>query len=101
MFHVRRTARDFIYFSSTLCEINPDFCKVKFIGCDCDDAQQHFLNPLRAPTPVYCTKHVQDDVSRKLVDLKLDSATYIQDIFGSLHSETQSLIDCDEIVCLN
>ena len=95
MFHVRRTARDFIYFSSTLCEINPNFSKVKFIGCDRDDAQRNFLNPLRTPAPLYCTKHVQDDISRKLVDLKLDSAPYLQDVFGSVHNETLGLIDCD------
>ena len=95
MFHVKRTMRDFIYFSSTLCEINTEFSKLKFIGGDRDDAQRHFLNPLRAPLLLPCTKHIKDDILRTLNDLKIDSSMYIRDIFGSVNSGVQGLLDSD------
>ena len=95
MFHLQRTEREFHYFASTLCEINNQFATIRFIGGDRDQAQRKFLLPLSYPRPVYCTKHVKDDISMKLTSLGLNDyrSKYLSDIFGSVETKTQGLVD--------
>ena len=93
MFHARQLEIDFHYFANSLCELIPNFNRVKFVCGDRSSAQQGFLKPLVGTTFLPCARHVQQDCERKLVDLKLDKEQYIKDIFGDHKEKVLGLID--------
>ena len=99
MFHVNRSGRDFFFFAATLAEINFNITKCKFIGGDRDGAQQYFLRLFPEATFLPCTKHVEDDISRKMKEMNIPKSVadkYIQDIFGSVKLKKKGLIDAKD-----
>ena len=81
LIHTTKEDKDFHYFASTLIEINQAIKDCLFIGGDRDAAQKFFANVFPDHSFIPCTKHVKDDISRKLTDLHLTKkATYIKDI---------------------
>ena len=95
MFHVTRTKKDYQAFCHALLEINENIELVNYVGGDRDKAQAGFLIPLKGATFLPCTKHVQDDVARKLTELELSSlkAAILADIFGSEARKEKGLED--------
>ena len=95
MLHVRKSEKDFKYFSHTLLEHNDKIKRVAFVGGDRDKAQQGFLSPLRRCTFLPCKKHVEDDISRKIDDLGLKDIKneVLLDIFGSDKRKEKGIVD--------
>ena len=95
MLHVRKSEKDFKYFSHTLLEHNDKIKRVAFVGGDRDKAQQGFLSPLRRCTFLPCKKHVEDAISRKIDDLGLKDIKneVLLDIFGSDKRKERGIVD--------
>ena len=100
LFHVDQDESVFCYFAQTIIACKNDLKSVLFVGSDRDRAlingmSNHFL----IATNLYCKKHVEDDIRRKLATLPhLTSAvkkTILSDIFGSERKEMKGLIDCE------
>ena len=53
MFHVRRSEKDFKYFSHSLLEVNQGFKEIAFVCGDRDQAQNGFLRSLRSLKRLY------------------------------------------------
>ncbi len=66
MFHTTETKEDFVYFSHTLLEQNRSFDNLRFLGSDRGKSLMGFIEPLKGTILIPCTKHVQDDIKRKL-----------------------------------
>ena len=95
MLHIRRSEKDFKYFTNTLLEQNDQLERIAFVGGDRDKAQRGFLMPLKRSTFLPCKKHVEDDIARKLVDLgmKDEKTEILADIFGCEKTHQKGLID--------
>ena len=94
MFHVRRSEKDFKYFSHSLLEVNQGFEEIAFVGGDRDQAQKGFLRPLKRSIFLPCKKHVEDDISRKLSDLGNSAMKneVLRDIFGDERNKEKALL---------
>ena len=95
MFHVRRSEKDFKYFSHSLLEVNQGFEEIAFVGGDRDQAQKGFLKPLKRSIFLPCKKHVEDDISRKLSDLGKSAMKneVLRDIFGDEKNKEKGIVD--------
>ena len=95
LFHKRRTNREFFSFAATLREINGNISNIRFIGGDRDDATKYFTHLMPGNVFLPCTKHVSDDIKRKLDDLHLQKKKeeYILQIFGSVKLSRKGLMD--------
>ncbi|XP_022780689.1 uncharacterized protein LOC111321932 [Stylophora pistillata] len=95
MFHTTKTQRDYLYFTHTLLESNYNLEKVAFLGGDRDKAQSFLLKPSKGCTFIPCTKHVQDDIMRKIGELGLSSAKseILQDTFRDERRKEKGIIN--------
>lgn len=95
MLHVRKDEKDFKYFSHTLLEHNDKIKRIAFVGGDRDMAQQSFPSPLTRCTFFHCKKHVEDDISRKIDDLRLKDIKneVLLDIFESDKCKEKGIVD--------
>lgn len=85
MLNVRKSEKEFKYFAHILLDHNYKIKCTAFVGGDRDKAQQGFLSPLRGCTFLPCKKDVQDDIIRKLSNMRLNDMKMevLKDIFGS------------------
>lgn len=97
MIHTDEGAPAFHYFVSTLKGLNRDIENILFVGCD---RQKSIVNSLSRQLPIAqflaCTKHVQDNIKRKMSSLFIAEKVqteYLIDIFGDRSSK--GLIDSD------
>lgn len=95
MFHVRRSEKDFKYFSHSLLEVNQGFEEIAFVGGDRDQAQKGFLRPLKRSIFLPCKKHVEDNISRKLSNLGNSAMKneVLRDIFGDERNKEKGIVD--------
>ena len=95
MFHVRRSEKDFKYFSHSLLKVNQGFEEIAFVGGDRDQAQNGFLRPLKRSVFLPCKKHIEDDISRKLSDLSKSAIKneVLRDIFGDERNKEKGIVD--------
>lgn len=95
LFHQKRTGNEFFSFAATLRQINGDISNCRFIGGDRDDAQKYFTHLMPGSLFLPCTKHVEDDIRRKIDELHLqkDKERYITQIFGSVQLGRKGLMD--------
>ena len=98
MIHTKETAEDFHYFASTLKQQNHEVENILFIGTD---RQKSIENGLSAQFEIAqflsCTKHVQDNITRKLTALNITGeakSAILADVFGDRRSKQKGLIDC-------
>ena len=97
MLHMRRKQDSFNFLASSLVSLKEEFSNVLTIGSDRDAALRKGMRsffPLA--TWLSCKKHVEDDVTRKLDDLRvgaLDKKEFLLDIFGSDARKEMGLID--------
>ena len=99
MIHTNEAADDFHYFASTLKEQRREVDNILFVG---SDRQKALENGLSAQLPIAhflaCTKHVQDNITRKmgLINITGEAKTQIlADIFGDRRSHQKGLIDSE------
>lgn len=95
MFHVRRSEKDFKYFSHSFLEVNQGFEEIAFVGGDRYQAQNGFLRPLKSSIFLPCEKHVEDDISRKMSDFGKSAMKneVLRDIFGDERNKEKGLVD--------
>ena len=93
MLHTSKTGNDFLYFIPTLLECSYELERVTFVGGDRDKAQASFLKLLKGCTFLPCKKHVEDDITRKIVDL--GSSAVRKEIFGSDSKLEKGIIDSE------
>ena len=98
MIHTKETAEGFHYFASTLKQQNHEVENILFIGTD---RQKSIENGLSAQFEIAqflsCTKHVQDNITRKLTALNITGeakSAVLADVFGDRRSKQKGLIDC-------
>ena len=96
MFHARRSEKDFKYFSHSLLKVNQGFEEFAFVGGDRDQAQNGCLQSLKRSIFLPCKKHVEDDISRKLFDLRKSAMKneVLRDIFGDERNKEKGIVDC-------
>lgn len=99
MIHTSETADDFHYFASTLKELRREVDNILFVG---SDRQRAIENGLSAQLPIAhslsCTKHVQDNIARKMSLINITGEAKSQilaDIFGDRRSHEKGLIDSE------
>ena len=99
MIHTDEGAAAFHYFLSTLKGLNRDIENILFVGCD---RQKAIVNGLSGELPIAqflaCTKHVQDNIKRKMSSLFIPEALqaeFLIDIFGD--RSNKGLIDSDSV----
>lgn len=97
MIHTDEGAPAFHYFVSTLKGLNREIENILFVGCD---RQKSIVNGLSRELPIAqflaCTKHVQDNIKRKMSSLFIPEEVqteYLLDIFGN--RSNKGLIDSD------
>lgn len=97
MIHTDEGAPAFHYLVSTLKGLNRDIENRLFVGCD---RQKSIVNGLSRELPIaqflVCTKHVQDNIKRKMSSLFIPEKVqteYLNDIFGD--RSNKGLIDSD------
>ena len=97
MLHTDEGAPAFHYFISTLKGLNRDVENILFVGCD---RQKAIVNGLSRELPIAqflaCTKHVQDNIKRKMSSLFIPEDVQVEfliDIFGD--RSNKGLIDSD------
>jgi len=97
MFHTTKTQRDYLFFAHTILESNYALERIAFVGGDRDKVQSFFLKPLKGCTFLPCKKHVEDDITRKIADLGLNSikCELLQDVFGDERKKERGIIDID------
>ena len=95
MIHTDEGSEAFRYFFSTLKGLNRDIENILFVGCD---RQKAIVNGLSSELPIAqflaCTKHVQDNIKRKMSSLFIHEnvqAEFLMDIFGD--RSNKGLID--------
>ena len=97
MLHMQRKQESFNFLASSLVSIDEEFSNVLAIGSDRDAAMKKGMKaffPLA--TWLSCKKHVEDDVARKLTELRigeLEKKEFLLDIFGSDARKEMGLID--------
>lgn len=103
MIHTDEGAPAFHYFVSTLKGLNRDIENILFVGCD---RQKSIVNGMSRQLPIAqflaCTKHVQDNIKRKMSSLFIAEKVqteYLIDIFDDRSSkgliESESASDFD------
>ena len=97
MFHTTKSSRDCLYFIHSLLEANYALERLTFLGADRDKAQSSFLIPLKGCTFLPCKKHVEDDITRKIADLRLTSIKneILEDIFGNEVKKEKGIINSE------
>ena len=97
MLHMRRKQESYNFLASSLVSIEEELSNVLAIGSDRDAALRKRMKPFfPLATWLSCKKHVEDDVSRKLVDLRigeLERKEFLLDIFGSDVRKEMCLVD--------
>jgi hypothetical protein len=78
-----------------LLEIDERLEDVLFVGGDQDKAQQGFIKPLKHCTFLPCKKHVEDNISQKLMSLGLSEIKneVMKDIFGNEKNKEKGIVD--------
>ena len=97
MLHMRRKRESYNFLASSLVSIEEDLSNVLAIGSDRDAALRKGMRPFfPLATWLSCKKHVEGDVTRKLVDLRigeLERKEFLLDIFGSDVRKEMGLVD--------
>ena len=108
MLHMKRKQESYNFLASSLVSIDNELSNIVAIGSDRDAALRKGIKPcFPIATWLCCKKHVEDDVTRKLLELRIGESErkeFLLDIFGSDAREETGLIDacsCEEFdVCL-
>lgn len=99
LMHTGQDASQFQYFGHSLKELHQEIDGILAIGCDRDRAMINGAKRVfEIARFVFCTKHVKDDISRKLQQLKLrdeECTRCLDDIFGNRKKGVEGLIDSE------
>ena len=102
MLHSRRSEDSFRYFGSSLVALKPEIADILYVGSDREVAVRNGFNPFfPLVTWVSCFKHVEDDIKRKLISLRVkdpDQREFLRDIFGDDKSKERGLVDVSSSV---
>ena len=97
MLHMRRKQESYNFLASSLVSIEQELSNVLATGSDRDAALRKGMKPFfPLATWLWCKKHVEDDVTRKLFDLRigeLERKEFFLDIFGSDVRKEMGLVD--------